>query len=220
MKPLAEITHDETQKNNPMETVDNITVSQSHLHLDHEAIQYKITFYENDNVSVAAKIILPQVDYKPKACMIVLSDGNKSIFQNKTLISATNIPTGSILDVTVLKHRIILGGKLLDKLFAMTSFHLGVISTGKQTIKVNNGSTWFLTIVQLTDKPEQTADIVFQSSKKSMNITEIDRTDNMGYCVSNNGDFEGTYIGFKIPFTPLGFSIARKLHKEVMAQKE
>lgn len=49
-----------------------------------------------------------------------------------------------------------------------------------------------------------------------MEITQIDRHNNMGFYTSINNDFDGKYFGFKfIPYLPFGLSIAKNLQKEI-----
>jgi hypothetical protein len=209
--------------NTALQYSDNIIIDQKDIQLNHEVIQYKIIFHDNDTINVSALMIVQQTgkDFEPRTCMLILTNGSVSIFNNKSVWMVSDIPAGLIIDITMFGHRIAAGGRLFHKLLNYTRLRIGSSQQLFKNANVKNGDVWYLTLANLNRKPEEALKISFRSvsSSLSMELVQLDRHSNMGFYSSLDNDFEGRYTGVKFPFLPYGFSIANNLHTEVVTTK-
>lgn len=200
-----------------------IIIDQKELTLNHEVIQYKIIFHENDTINVSASLLLQQTgkDFDPMACLFILTNGTDSIFEKSKISFLYNVPSGILFDTTILGHRITFGGKFFFKLLEHTRYRMGVYTQLYQDAQVKKGEIWYLTLANFKSKPTDMLKIALtsKSSSASMELVQVDRHSNVGFYSALDNDFEGQYMGFKIPFLPFGFSIAKSLHKEIITSR-
>lgn len=199
----------------------HIALDQKDLKLDHEVIQFKIIFHEKDTINVSVQLAIEEMFREPTACLMMITNGSTSIFGNTTVLSFSYLPTGTIVDTTIFHYRFIFGGKLFHKLLSFTRFRIGQAVKLSKNVQVQSGDVWFLTMVELNSKLGEELKVAFRSlmSFSSMELVQLNRSSNLGFFSSLDNDFEGIYMGFKIPFLPFGFSIAHNLHKEVILLK-
>jgi hypothetical protein len=206
-----------------MQYVDYLKIDQKNLSLDHEVIQFKIIFHENDTINVTTMMILQQTgkDFEPRACLLILTNGSSSIFDEEQVSLLYDVPFGLLFDATILGHRIAIGGRLFHKLLTFTRLRIGTSRQLYKNAEVKNGDVWYLTLAEFNSKPEEELKIVFRSltSSPSMELVQGDRHTDIGFYSALDSDFEGRYMGFKLPFLPFGFSVAKNLHKEMVTSR-
>jgi len=200
-------------------TTSHLVIDQKDLQLNHEVIQYKIVFHENDTINVSARLLIQQSgnDVEPKACLLICTNGTSSVFEKSNVSFLFYVPSALLLDVTMFRHRISIGGSIFYRLLNLTRFRIGVAEESSNDVTVKNGDVWYLTLAELNNKPGEQLmfTCVSLSSTASMEIIPLERHADLGFYSALDNDFEGRYLGFKLPFLPFGFSIANNLHKEV-----
>jgi hypothetical protein len=201
----------------------HIIVDQKELRLNHEVIQYKVIFHENDTINVSASLMLQQSgqDFRPRACLLILTDGTASIFEESNVSLLFYIPSAILFDTTIFGHRIAFGGRLLFRLLNHTRFRIGVARQLYKDAQVKKDDVWYCTMAEFNSKPGEKLNITFTSlsSSSSMELVQLDRHSNMGFFSALDNNFDGRYIGFKLPFLPFGFSVANNLHKEIVTSR-
>ncbi len=206
--PMQELVIDDLEPEPDTETYESsIEIHQSHLCLDHEVIQYKFLFHDNATVTVDARVAYIIRDLKPVAYLFYLTDGEKRL---TNFSYCTHVPTGTILDITTRRNHFKIGGRLLYRLI-----NIGRDVPIDKTFSVASGDEWYLTIGVYRSIKEEEIFFKLKSNKPCIEIIPLERHDKIGYFSSWNNDFSGTYIGFKLPFLPFGFSFADSLEKEI-----
>jgi len=200
-----------------------VVIDQKQLQLHHEVVQYQVVFHENDTINVSAVMALQQLgtDLTPQASLFILSNGTASIVEKSTVSFLFHVPSALFFDATVLRHRFAFGGRFFFKLLNLTRFRIGASLAKYEEVPVKKGDIWFLTIAVFASKPGEVLTIVFRSlsSSLSMELVETERHTNIGFYSALDSDFEGRYVGFKLPLLPFGFSRADDLCKEVTTSK-
>ena len=184
----------EMEYNAPViETYDNyIKIYQENLNLDHEVIQYKILFHENDTITFNSYVSYILTDNKPVAYFILLTDGE------------TNI-----ISPTLLFH-VPIGGKIRYKLL-----NFGSEKQNEVSHIVKEGECWYLTLAIYDSKSEQ-FEVTFESVNDSMELIELTRHSKLGlYSVWKKGDFSGLYLGRGLMIAPYGISLALDVTKTI-----
>jgi hypothetical protein len=219
--PLIENNSENEPEDNHYQSL--ISIDQNELRLNHEVIQYKVIFHENDTINVSASLVLQQLgkDFEPQACLLILTNGTASVFKKSNVSFLFYVPSPILFDVTIFGHRIAFGGRLFFKLLNHTRYRIGINRELYDDVQVKKGDAWFLTIANFNSKPGEklTVDFTSLSSSKSMELVQIDRHTNIDFYSALDNDFEGRYMGFKIPFLPFGFSVANNLYKEVITSR-
>jgi hypothetical protein len=202
---------------------DNIIIDQNELQLKNEVIQYKVIFHKNDTINVTAFLMLQQTekDFEPQACLLMLTNGTENIFENSNISFLFYIPSALLFDMTVFGYRIALGGKLFFRFLNHTRIRIGVTKHLSNIVRVKNGDIWYLTIAEFNCKPGKKITVTFKSlsSSSSIELIQMERHMDIGLDSALDNDFEGRYIGCKLPFLPFGFSIADNLHKEIVTSR-
>jgi len=202
---------------------DKVVLDQKQLQLHHEVVQYQVVFHENDTINISAFLALQHLgtDFTPQASLFILTNGTTSIIKKSTVSFLLYVPSALLFDATVLRRRFAFGGRIFFKLLNLTRFRVGVSLEKYEEVAVKKGDIWFLTIAVSASKPGEILTIVFRSlsSSLSMELVEIERHTNIGFYSALDNDFEGRYMGVKLPFLPFGFSRADDLHKEVTTSK-
>jgi hypothetical protein len=160
-------------------------------------------------------------DFEKMASLLILTNGTSSVFKKYNVIFLQDVPLGLIIDMTAVGHRISIGGRLFYKLLSFTNFRIGTFNQIFQNTNVKKGDVWYLTMAEYYNKPDEELKIAFKSLLllSSMELVQLDRHTNMNYYSAMDNEFEGRYFGFKFPFLPFGFSIARNLEKEIKTSK-
>jgi hypothetical protein len=201
----------------------HIIIDQKEIQLNHEVIQYKIIFHKNDTINVSVLLMIQQsgIDFAPTACLLILTNGTSSIFKNSNVSFLFYVPSALLLDVTILGHRVAIGGRLFFKLLNHTRYRIGIARELHNDVSVKNGEVWYLTMAEFNSKPGEKLIATFTSlsSSASMELVQVDRHSDIGFYSALDNDFEGRYIGFKLPFLPFGFSIANNLQKQVITSR-
>jgi hypothetical protein len=202
---------------------DHIIVDQAQIQLNHEVIQYKIIFHQNDTINVSTFLALQQFgrDYDPQACLLILANGTTSIFRKSNVSFLFYVPSAILFDATLFGHRITFGGRLFFKLLNHTRYRIGISRYLSNDAEVKKGDVWYLTMAVFHSKPGEQMKLALTSlsSSPSMELIQLNRHTNIGFYSSLDNDFEGRYMGVKLPFLPFGFSVANNLHTEVLTTK-
>jgi hypothetical protein len=200
-----------------------LKIDQKNLSLNHEVMQFKIIFHENDTINVTTMMILQQTgkDFEPQGCLLILSNGNSGIFDEEEVSLLYDVPFGVLFDATFLGHRLAIGGRMFHALLTFTRLRIGTLRQLFKDVEVKKGDVWYLTLAEFNRKPEEELKIVFRSltESPSMELVQLDRHSDIGFYSALDSDFEGRYIGFKLPFLPFGFSVANHLHTEVVTSR-
>jgi hypothetical protein len=200
-------------------TTSHLIIDQKDLQLDHEVIQYKIIFHKNDIINVSTRLLIQQSgnDVEPKSCLLICTNGTSSIFEKSNVSFLFYVPSALLLDVTMFRHRIAIGGSIFFRILNHTRFRIGIARELSNDVTVKNGDVWYLTLADTDKSPGE--QLIFTcislSSSASMEIIQLERHSDIGFYSALDNDFEGHYLGFKLPFLPFGVSIASNLHKEV-----
>ncbi len=197
----------------------SISFDQRELQLDHEVVQFKIIFHENDSINISSFIKIEQSGrgLEPQACLLILTNGSTSIFEKTNVTFLYYVPSAILFDVTIFGHRIAFGGQLFYKLLNRTRFRIGIMNEQHKEVNVKNSEAWYLTIAEFNRKPGTVLTIKIRSLSSSpiIELIQTERHSNIGFFSALDNDFEGRYIGLRLPLLPFGFSIANNLHKEV-----
>jgi hypothetical protein len=201
----------------------SITVDQKDLQLDQEVVQFKIIFYKDDRINVSCFLKIQQsgIDLEPQACLLILTNGTETLFRKTNVSLLLNIPSAILFDTTIFGHRIAFGGRVFYKLLNLTRFRVGAAMGQYNDVHVQKGDVWYLTMAEANRKPGGILTITVRSlsSSPSIELVQIDRHSNIGFYSALDNDFEGRYMGFKLPILPFGFSVANNLHKEVVTSR-
>ncbi len=186
----------------------DIEITQDQLKLNHEVIQYKIFFYENDTINISMHMALLQKDMKEKAFLVMLTNGTKSIIPYETdMLFLFYVPL-YLIDITIPTRRFCFGKPLL---FLFTKkINIGLERGFSKDISVKKNDTWYLTIAVLS-QTEGDITIKFKSQHQTMQIQQTQRQGNLDFYSSYNNGFSGRYYGFK--FFIFGCSFAKNTHK-------
>lgn len=180
-EPILDKTHDSY-----------IELDQSDLKLDHEVVQYRILFHENDTIKVNAHLGYRVIDTETVAYLLYLSNG-----------------IDTLIEPLIMLHEPV-GGKLRYKIL-----NVGKDKDLSATKSVENGDVWYLTIGVYNSKKEEIT-VSFESELNSMELIELDKHSKIEYfSVWNRKDFSGFYFGVKLFILPFGFSIARNIEKSI-----
>lgn len=184
------------------------STSQEQLQLDHEYIQYRITFHENTSVNITMNITHVMLDFEPVCYRIYLTNGSGFV-TNKSFIHDTQLLAGIFTDISLAGHRLILGGRHF-----INRIPYGLMQTRTINTTAQQNETWYLTIIVLRKKCE-TITFTATAPTPCMEIHQITRDHRLGFYSAWDGDFDGHYIGLKlIPLTPFGISLAT-IHKVI-----
>lgn len=172
-----------------------IKIDQSNLKLDHEVVQYKIIFHENDTVDFFGRVRYRIVEVEPVAYFLCLTDGKKNL-----------------VNITLFIHEPI-GGKLRYKLL-----NVGQTNDVNTIESVSKGDVWYLTIAVFNSKKEEIT-ALFQTSTYCMELVELERHSEIEYLSAWQRDFDGLYLGVKLLLLPFGISIARNVGKIIITTR-
>ncbi|MBN1859875.1 MAG: hypothetical protein JW840_00280 [Candidatus Thermoplasmatota archaeon] len=196
-----------------------VVVDQADLQLDHEVAQYALLFHENDTINVTACMILQhlELDLEPQAILLALTNGTTAIFEEYPVSFLFYVPSALLFDMTIGGHRIAFGGRIFFRLLSHTRCRIGVSQVLSEEVHVKKGEIWYLTIADYSRKPGEVLRVTFQSvhMTSSMELLQTERHSTLGFYSALDNDFDGRYIGVKLPFLPFGFSMTNNLHTEV-----
>jgi len=181
----------------PVETItynNEYLIDQASEKLNGEVVQYKITFHENDRFSYETYINYHLTTTGSVFYLVYLTNGEQT-----TALHLSGESSGKLFDLTTFrKHRMI--GKNANVKGNLSDFN---------TTSVKKDESWYLTIA-VANSINETLTVHLTSTKESMEITPLLRTNNVTLSSAinadyNDGKFLKRYRG--ISFLGLGFSL-------------
>jgi hypothetical protein len=213
VNPKEVLLPNDSIKNMGLEQDDNektIEITQKDMQLNHEVIQYKIVFHNDDTINVSIHLLLENKNIQKKVFFLILTDGNKSILPAQTdMLYLSYVPMTTI-DVTTRNNRFSVGQRLINTILQKGRF--GLEKTLKEDRSVKKNDTWYLTIATLTSaEGDITVTLTSQSKSQSMELLQMERHSKLELYSAYDNDFSGTYVGMKLFF--FGCSYAKNLNK-------
>ncbi len=163
------------------------------LQLKEEAVQYKITFHQNDTVNVTVKIVTMYVDEASTCAYFLLTDGEEPLLEPALVCF---IPERKYLLVTP-KMRFSLGKWWFMKIF---KDKVGQSNNDSKQFEVTEGENWYLTLAVPTSSEKSYFSIIFSSLNDSMEVTQLTRHHNLGIFTPSFNQFSGKYYAIKFGF--------------------
>jgi len=176
------------------------------LQLKKEAVQFKITFHQNDSVDVSLKIVTMYVDETITCVYCLLTDGAQSLLEPRCIAF---IPERRFLLLTP-KIRLSIGKWWLPNIFPDT---VGQPNNASKQFDVQAGDTWYLTLAVPTTSEKSYFSVVFESTNGSMEVTQLARHRNVGFYTPTFKQFSGKYYAIKLGI--LGGGSACDISKEI-----
>lgn len=183
-----------------------VEFNNDYLQLKEEAVQYKITFHQNDTVNVTVKIATMYVDETTTCVYFLLTDGEKPLLEPACVCF---IPERKYLLVTP-KMRFSIGKWWFMKIF---KDKVGQSNNDSKQFEVQEGENWYLTFAVPTSSEKSYFSVIFKSLNESMEVTQLARHHNLGLYTPSFNQFSGRYYAIKLGF--LGGASICDISKEI-----
>jgi len=188
-----------------------IEFDQRSLQLQHEVVQFKIIFLDNDTVDVSLFMYVSYVDQIITSNYFLLTNGVKPIMKPRIL---SYVPERKYVIITPRIQFSIGKFWLIKMLNDRNGKHrIGSSCTDSDHFYVHAGDIWYLTLAVPTSSEKSGFNVTFKSTQHSMHFIESVRHSDLGFYAANYYQFSGNYYAIKFSF--LGGCSICNINKEM-----
>jgi hypothetical protein len=174
----------------------HIEFSQDILQLNHEVVQFEITFHQDDIIDVSVNMFVSYVDETITAVYCLLTDGTQPLLEP---INLWFVPERKYLLVTP-NIRVSLGRFWLVNIINKREGRLQIGSTGNDSgrFDVRAGDRWYLTLAAPASSEKSGYSVLLTAQKSSMEVAQLTRHTNVGFYAATFNQFSGAYYALKV----------------------